>query len=169
MKVLWAPWRMEYILSDQKKGECIFCPGDDRGRDEASLILFVGSLTMIMMNRFPYINGHLLVAPVRHVPDLESLTEDEILDLLLMVRKSIGVLKRVLNPEGFNVGLNLGRVAGAGLETHLHFHIVPRWNGDNNYTSVLGEVRVIPEHIIETYRKLLPHFRKLKHVSGGSE
>jgi ATP adenylyltransferase len=160
---------MEYILSDQKRGECIFCPGDDRDRDEASLILFVGSLTMIMMNRFPYINGHLLVAPVRHVPDLESLTENEILDLLLMVRTSIGVLKRVLNPEGFNVGLNLGRVAGAGLEKHLHFHIVPRWNGDNNYMSVLGEVRVIPEHIAETYRKLLPHFRKLKHVSGGSE
>jgi ATP adenylyltransferase len=160
---------MEYILSDQKSGECIFCPGDDRGRDEVSLILFVGSLTMIMMNRFPYINGHLLVAPIRHVPDLESLTEDEILDLLLMVRKSIGVLKRVLSPEGFNVGLNLGRVAGAGLEAHLHFHIVPRWNGDNNYMSVLGEVRVIPEHIAETYRKLLPHFRKLKHDSGGSE
>ena len=169
MKVLWAPWRMEYILSDQKRGECIFCPGDDRSADEASLILYVGSLTMIMMNRFPYINGHLLVAPLRHVPDLESLTEDEILDMLLMVRKSIGVLKRVMSPEGFNVGLNLGRVAGAGLETHLHFHIVPRWNGDNNYMSVLGEVRVIPEHIIETYRKLLPHFRKLKHVSGGSE
>ena len=169
MKVLWAPWRMEYILSDQKKGECIFCPGVDRSRDEASLILYVGSLTMTMMNRFPYINGHLLVAPVRHVPDLESLTEDEILDLLLMVRKSISVLKRVMSAEGFNVGINLGRVAGAGLETHLHFHIVPRWNGDNNYMSVLGEVRVIPEHIIETYRKLLPHFRKLKHVSGGSE
>ena len=169
MKVLWAPWRMEYILSDQKRGECIFCPGDDLSADEASLILYVGSLTMIMMNRFPYINGHLLVAPLRHVPDLESLTEDEILDMLLMVRKSIGVLKRVMSPEGFNVGLNLGRVAGAGLETHLHFHIVPRWNGDNNYMSVLGEVRVIPEHIIETYRKLLPHFRKLKHVSGGSE
>ena len=169
MKVLWAPWRMEYILSDQRNGECIFCPGDDRSKDEESLILYVGSLSMIIMNRFPYINGHLLVAPVRHVPDLESLSEDEVLDLLLMVRKSIGVLKRAIIPEGFNVGLNLGSVAGAGVETHLHFHIVPRWNGDTNYMTVLGDVRVIPEHIAETYRKLLPHFRKLKHAPGGGE
>jgi len=169
MKVLWAPWRMEYILSDNKEGECIFCPGHNRSQDQARLILYVGSLTLVIMNRFPYINGHLLVAPVRHVPDLESLTEKEALDLLLMVRRSIEVLKNVISPEGFNVGLNLGSVAGAGVEAHLHFHIVPRWNGDTNYMSVLGEVRVIPEHIVETYRKLLPHFRKFKQLPGGGE
>ena len=169
MKVLWAPWRMEYILSDKEEGECIFCPGDDRSQDQARLILYVGSLTLVIMNRFPYINGHLLVAPVRHVPDLESLTEKETLDLLLMVRRSIEVLKKVMRPEGFNVGLNLGSVAGAGVEAHLHFHIVPRWNGDTNYMSVLGEVRVIPEHIVETYGKLLPHFRKFKQFPGGGE
>ena len=169
MKVLWAPWRMEYILSDKEEGECIFCPGDNRSQDQARLVLYVGSLTFVIMNRFPYINGHLLVAPVRHVPDLESLTEKETLDLLLMVRRSIEVLKKVMNPEGFNVGLNLGSVAGAGVEAHLHFHIVPRWNGDTNYMSVLGEVRVIPEHIVETYRKLLPHFRKFKQLPGGGE
>jgi len=169
MKVLWAPWRMEYILSDKEEGECIFCPGDNRSQDQARLVLYVGSLTFVIMNRFPYINGHLLVAPVRHVPDLESLTEKETLDLLLMVRRSIEVLKKVMSPEGFNVGLNLGSVAGAGVEEHLHFHIVPRWNGDTNYMSVLGEVRVIPEHIVETYGKLLPHFRKLKQFPGGGE
>jgi len=160
MKVLWAPWRMKYIVSDQKGVECIFCPGEDRTDDQAKLILHVGSLSMVMMNRFPYVNGHLLVAPVRHVADLESLTSDEMLDLLMTVRGSIGVLSKVMCPEGFNVGLNLGRVAGAGVEAHVHFHIVPRWNGDTNYMTVLGEVRVIPEHIKETYRKLLPHFRK---------
>ena len=128
---------MEYILSAKEAGECIFCPGDNRSQDQERLVLYVGSLTFVIMNRFPYINGHLLVAPVRHVPDLESLTEKETLDLLLMVRRSIEVLKKVMSPEGFNVGLNLGSVAGAGVEAHLHFHIVPRWNGDTNYMSVL--------------------------------
>jgi ATP adenylyltransferase len=116
---------------------------------------------MVVMNRFPYINGHLLVAPVRHGPDLDFLTEEEVLDLLITVRSAIGILKKEMNPEGFNVGLNLGRVAGAGVEEHVHFHIVPRWNGDTNYMAVFGEVRVIPEHIEETYRKLLPHFQRL--------
>jgi ATP adenylyltransferase len=159
MKVMWAPWRMEYILTDQKGGPCIFCPGEDRDQDEERLILFVGTLSMVMMNRYPYNNGHLLVAPVRHVGTLESLSEDEMLDLLGMVRKSINALKELMNPEGFNVGLNLGKVAGAGVEEHLHFHIVPRWNGDTNYMTVVGEVRVIPEHIRETYKKLLPYFQ----------
>ena len=159
MKVLWAPWRMEYILSDQKGGECIFCPGENRGEDENRLILYVGRLSMVLMNRFPYINGHLLVAPVRHVRGLELLSREETLDLLTMVSRSIEVLKKVMKPEGFNVGMNLGKVAGAGVEEHMHFHIVPRWNGDNNYMTVFGEVRVIPEHIEETYHRLLPHFR----------
>lgn len=161
MKVLWAPWRMDYIVSDEKEEKCIFCPGEDRGDDEGRLILHVGSLTMIMMNKYPYINGHLLVAPVRHVSGLEELSHEESLDLLLMVRKSIHVLKEVMNPEGFNIGLNLGKVAGAGVEEHLHFHIVPRWNGDTNYMTVFGEVRVIPEHIQETYGKLQPYFDQI--------
>lgn len=167
MKVLWAPWRMEYILSNQKGGDCIFCPGHDRSQDEARLILHVGPLTMVVMNRFPYINGHLLVAPVRHLSDLEALSRDEMLDLLKMVREATGVLRKAMNPEGFNVGLNLGKVAGAGMEEHLHFHIVPRWNGDTNFMTVFGEVRVIPEHIEETYGRLLPHFKELKLAPGG--
>ncbi len=159
MDVSWAPWRMEYILSDQENVDCIFCPGEDRTKDEGRLILFVGSLTMVMMNRYPYNNGHLLVAPVRHVSGLEFLSPEEMLDVLSMVNRSIGVLKDVMSPEGFNVGLNLGKVAGAGVEEHMHFHIVPRWGGDTNYMTVLGEVRVIPEHIEETYHKLLPHYK----------
>ena len=161
MKVLWAPWRMEYILSEEKGKNCIFCPGDNRAQDEGCLILYVGSLSMVMMNRYPYNNGHLLVAPVKHVKGLEDLSHEETLDILLMVRKSINILKKTMNPEGFNVGLNLGRVAGAGMEEHMHFHIVPRWNGDNNYMAVVGEVRVIPEHINETYGRLRPYFEKI--------
>jgi ATP adenylyltransferase len=161
MKVIWAPWRMDYVLSEQDGEGCIFCPGNERVHDDERLILWVGSLTMVMMNRFPYINGHLLVAPFQHVPGLEYLSNEETMDLLMMVRRSIDILKKIMNPEGFNVGLNVGRAAGAGIEEHLHFHIVPRWNGDTNYMTVLGEIRVIPEHIKETYKKLRPHFDNL--------
>ena len=162
MRVLWAPWRMEYILSEKKDSGCIFCPGSDRNLDHERMILHVGALSMVMMNRYPYINGHLLVAPVKHIPDLESLSDEGAKNLLSTVNFSIGVLKEVMGPEGFNVGLNLGRVAGAGVEEHMHFHIVPRWNGDTNYMTVLGDVRVIPEHIESTFRKLLPYFTDLK-------
>jgi ATP adenylyltransferase len=161
MQVLWAPWRMDYITSGDKGEGCIFCPGDDRGRDKERLILYAGSMTSVMMNKFPYINGHLLVAPVRHIPDLAGLSNEESLALIRTVTDSIEILKRVIGPEGFNIGLNLGKIAGAGVEGHMHFHIVPRWNGDTNYMTVLGEVRVIPEHIEETYEKLRPHFEKL--------
>jgi ATP adenylyltransferase len=149
---------MEYILSDQKGGPCIFCPGEDRSRDGDRLILHVGRLSMVMMNKYPYINGHLLVAPVRHVADPSDLSDEETLDLMVSVRKSLSVLKKAMNPAGFNVGLNLGRVAGAGVEQHMHFHIVPRWDGDTNYMSVFADVRVIPEHLRETHRKLMPLF-----------
>lgn len=159
MKVLWAPWRMEYILGDKEEGNCIFCPGPDRSQDEARLILHAGPRAMVVMNRYPYNNGHLLVAPCRHVSGLDDLSQEETQDLMAMVRRSIGALKAVMSPEGFNVGLNLGHVAGAGMEDHLHFHIVPRWNGDTNLMTVIGDVRVIPEHLKETYVKLRPHFQ----------
>lgn len=160
MEVLWAPWRMEYVSSGNEKEECIFCPCDDRNQDEKRLILFRGNQSTVLMNRFPYINGHLLVAPLRHAPSLDALLPEEKIDLITMVEKSVGVLKEVMNPEGFNVGLNLGKAAGAGVEEHIHFHVVPRWIGDTNYMTVFAEVRVIPEHIQATYRKLLPFFKK---------
>ena len=162
MKVLWAPWRMGYILSNDKDNGCIFCPGKDRSKDEERLILSVEEHTMVLMNRYPYNNGHLLVAPVKHVSGLEQLNNKETLNLLLMVRRTVEILKEVMNPEGFNVGLNLGRVAGAGMEEHMHFHIVPRWKGDTNFMTILGDVRVIPEHIKETYKKLLPLYHEQK-------
>jgi ATP adenylyltransferase len=166
MKLLWAPWRMEYILSQEGENACIFCPGENREQDRERLILFMGRLTLVIMNKFPYINGHLLVAPVRHVPDLASLSEAETLDLMKRVRNAVEVLKKVMSPDGFNVGLNMGKVAGAGVEAHMHFHIVPRWNGDHNFMTVLGEVRVIPEHIEATYEKLLPHFEAFNEYGG---
>jgi len=158
MEILWAPWRMEYVASSNEKGECIFCPGNDRSRDEERLILSVGDRSIVLMNRYPYISGHLLVAPVRHVCALDALTDEEKLDLISMVEKAVGILTKAMNPGGFNVGLNLGRIAGAGVEDHIHFHVVPRWSGDTNYMTVVGEVRVIPEHIRATYKKLLPLF-----------
>ncbi len=162
MKVLWAPWRMEYIESASKDEGCIFCPGKDRSRDRERLILHVGACSLALMNRYPYINGHLLVAPVRHVSDLHSLPAEEKLDLVNLVDKCINILEKVMNPQGFNIGLNLGNVAGAGVEDHIHFHVVPRWSGDNNFMTVLGETRVIPEHLEATYERLLPLFRELQ-------
>lgn len=162
MKVLWAPWRMGYILSNDKENGCIFCPGRDRNKDKERMILWVGSHSMVLMNRYPYNNGHLLVAPLKHVKELEQLNKKETLDLLAMVGKSVEILKQVMHAEGFNVGLNLGRVAGAGVEEHMHFHIVPRWNGDTNFMTILNDVRVISEHIKETYKRLLPYFSELK-------
>ncbi|RPI78753.1 MAG: HIT domain-containing protein [Desulfobacteraceae bacterium] len=158
MKVMWAPWRVEYVLSDNKENGCIFCPVENRKSDAERLILKTGLHSLVMMNRYPYNNGHLLVAPLKHAAGLEILTEAELAELMHLVSESILILKKVMKPEGFNVGLNLGRVAGAGMEDHLHFHVVPRWNGDTNLMTVMGDVRVIPEHIEQTYKKLLEHY-----------
>ena len=163
MDVLWAPWRMEYILEDNKPGDCIFCVDrkESAAELERRLILYTGELSMVMMNRYPYNNGHLLVAPLKHTGELDDLEQDVMKDLMMVTRSTIAILKEVMNPDGFNVGINLGLVAGAGVEEHLHIHIVPRWNGDTNFMAVLGETRVIPEHLLETYRKLRPHFMAL--------
>ena len=157
METMWAPWRMEYILTDKQAG-CVFCDALEKNDD---LTLYKGNDTMVMMNKFPYINGHLLVAPIKHLASLNQLNRYEMGELLATVERSVGILKQVMNPDGFNVGLNLGKVAGAGVEEHLHFHIVPRWFGDTNALTVFAEVRVIPEHIRTTYDNLKPHFDSL--------
>ena len=157
MKVLWAPWRMEYILGEDKSPGCIFCPAPAEDLRER-LVLFSGRLTRVMMNKYPYINGHLLISPLRHVPGLEDLTSAELLDLMVKLRESLAILQKVMRPDGFNVGLNLGVVAGAGVGSHLHYHVVPRWAGDTNFIPVFAEVRVIPEHFRQTYERLAPHF-----------
>jgi ATP adenylyltransferase len=157
MKTMWAPWRMEYILSE-KEGGCVFCKA---ATNLDGLTLSTGKRTMVVMNKFPYTIGHLLVAPLRHISDLDQLTRDEMGDIMASIQQSVGILKQVMSPEGFNVGLNLGKVAGAGVEEHLHFHIVPRWVGDVNALAVFGEVRVVSEHLQATYRKLKPYFNNI--------
>lgn len=158
MKTMWAPWRMEYILSE-KQDICIFCEALSQNDD---LTLYKGNDTMVVMNKYPYINGHLLVAPVRHISALDQLNKYEMGELLATVDRSVDILKQVMNPDGFNVGLNLGKVAGAGVEEHLHFHIVPRWFGDTNALTVFADVRVIPEHLKATYENLKPYFNNVK-------
>jgi ATP adenylyltransferase len=157
VKTMWAPWRMEYILSE-KADVCIFCDGLSTNDD---LTLFKGDHTMVMMNKFPYINGHLLVAPVRHISGLDQLSQSEMGKLMASVDRAVRILKQVMKPDGFNVGLNLGKVAGAGVEEHLHFHVVPRWFGDTNALTVFADIRVIPEHIKATYDNLKPYFNNL--------
>jgi ATP adenylyltransferase len=157
MKTMWAPWRIEYIVGD-KDDECIFCKAVS---NNDKLMLYTGKTTMVVMNKFPYINGHLLVAPTRHISTLEQLDKIEMGDLLMTVEKSVGILKKSMDPDGFNVGLNLGKVAGAGVEEHLHFHIVPRWFGDTNAFTVFADVRVVPEHLEATCNHLRPYFNKM--------
>jgi len=137
---------------------CIFCDGLSSNKD---LTLLRDDDTMVMMNKFPYINGHLLVAPVRHISGLDQLSRSEMGKLLASVDRSVRILKKVMKPDGFNVGLNLGKVAGAGVEEHLHFHVVPRWFGDTNALTVFADIRVIPEHIKVTYDNLKPYFNNL--------
>ena len=162
-EILWAPWRMDYILR-RKTSECILCIGENHERDKERLVLCRSSLSFVIMNRYPYNNGHLMVAPFHHLSAIEDLAEDTTLDMFRMLKESIGILRKCLTPEGFNIGVNMGMAGGAGIEDHLHLHIVPRWNGDTNFMPVLGDVRVMPEHLHTTYEKLFPHFDALKAV-----
>jgi ATP adenylyltransferase len=151
---------MTYILGEEKSDGCIFCLAQD-GMGADNLVLGVGRNCLAIMNKYPYNNGHLLVAPRRHVSRLEALAPHELNDLIQLVVLATGALRQRMNPDGFNVGLNLGRAAGAGIEEHLHFHVVPRWNGDTNFMAVLGEVRSIPEHIEASRDKLRPFFKNI--------
>jgi ATP adenylyltransferase len=161
MKRLWAPWRLEYILSDKTK-QCVFCTEPDEGNDEKNYILHRAGRCYVIMNIFPYNNGHLMVIPYKHVEDLESLPDTTIKEMMVVTKDCCRILREAMNPQGFNIGLNVGDAAGAGIKEHLHFHIVPRWHGDTNFMSVLDEVRVMPQHLRETYDLLRPKFRKLK-------
>jgi len=152
---------MEYVVNNTKKNGCIFCPGEKENLSER-FILFMGDHSLVMMNKYPYINGHLLVAPLRHVASLDQLENHEMVSLMAMVSHSVAILKKTMEAEGFNLGMNLGKAAGAGVEDHLHFHVVPRWNGDTNFMTVFGDLRVIPEHIEQTYQRLSLLFKEVK-------
>jgi len=157
MKYIWAPWRIQYIRSEKPEG-CILCDKPSEDNDKENYILYRGKKNFIMLNAFPYNPGHLLIAPYRHVGSLELLTADERNEHYELVSRSIKVLKSEINPAGFNIGANLGKVAGAGIDDHFHSHIVPRWNGDTNFVPVLADVRVVPQALAGTYDALLGKF-----------
>lgn len=153
MEVLWAPWRLDYILGP-KPDTCVFCLPEHTDEDEERLILYRGTYNFVIMNKFPYNNGHLMVTPYRHVMNLADLTADEAHENMDLLQKCVTILKQRFNPGGINIGLNLGDAAGAGIREHLHFHLVPRWNGDSSFMAVMGEARVIPEYLHSTYAAL---------------
>jgi ATP adenylyltransferase len=153
MKYVWAPWRIEYIKAEKPAG-CIFCDKPKENKDKKNYILYRGKKNFVMLNSYPYNPGHLLVAPYRHIGNMEELTEAERNEHYELVSWSIVVLKKVLKPVGLNIGANLGRVAGAGIEDHFHSHVVPRWQGDNNFMPVLGDTKVIPQALADTYATL---------------
>ncbi len=157
MEQIWAPWRMKYIEMEKPRG-CILCEKPGQNNDAPNYILYRGDKNFVMMNSYPYNPGHLMVAPYRHVGHLEELTDEERHEHFDMVSQGVKLLKEIFSPAGFNIGMNLGRVAGAGIDDHVHTHIVPRWQGDTNFMPVIADVRVMPEALAETYNKLKGKF-----------
>lgn len=157
MERLWAPWRLEYIQSGGED-ECIFCLEEDNAEDERRLVLLRGSFAYVIMNRYPYSNGHLMVAPYRHLAKHGELSDNEVRDLHRLMVCCEEVLSDCCGAEGFNVGWNIGKAAGAGIAGHLHLHVVPRWQGDTNFMPIFADARVIPQHLEATYRLLKPAF-----------
>lgn len=154
-KPLWAPWRLAYVTQADELDGCVFCAeaaGDLEG--DESLLVHRDETALVILNKYPYSSGHLLVAPIRHVGELAGLTEDEALEIHAQAVASIEALGQVYGPAGFNLGWNLGRVAGAGIADHVHLHVVPRWHGDTNFMPVLADVKVLPEHLLETRDRL---------------
>jgi ATP adenylyltransferase len=150
---LWAPWRLEYISSADDQSGCVFCAAVE-GDDAEKLVVHRGARAIVLLNKFPYTSGHVMVAPQRHVGDFGELDDEEALEVHRLASAAIGALAQAYGPQGYNVGWNLGRVAGAGVVDHVHLHVVPRWAGDTNFMPVLADVRVIPEFLEETRRKL---------------
>lgn len=153
MQQMWTPWRMAYIRREKRPG-CIFCEMLDAADDDAHLILQRGELAFLVLNKYPYNNGHLMAVPYRHVDTLETLTAEETASMMALVTLGIQALRRSAHPHGFNIGVNIGKTAGAGVLDHVHTHIVPRWEGDANFMPVLAEVRLIPQDLHETYVEL---------------
>ncbi len=157
MKQLWSPWRMDYIVGVKPDG-CVFCRAFQDDLDDENLVLYRGEHCFVIMNRYPYINGHLMVAPYQHTGSLAELAPEALAELMSVTSMCVGALLQTLKPDGANVGMNLGRAGGAGITDHVHMHIVPRWLGDTNFMSVFCDTRVICEDLQQTYEKLKPYF-----------
>lgn len=153
MDHLWSPWRLEYILG-QKAKTCIFCDKLNAGDDQVEYILVRGENAYITLNRYPYNNGHLLIVPNAHVPSLEDLPAQTLLEMMVLINKGLAALRSSMNPDGFNLGANLGKLAGAGIEDHVHMHVVPRWDADTNFMTTLADTRTIPETLDQTFSRL---------------
>lgn len=161
MKKLWAPWRMKFIQQIDKS-VCIFCEKPSLNKDEENYIIYRGKYSYIIMNIYPYSNGHIMIAPYAHKAGMEDLNEEELLEIMKLAQLSIRAIKQKMNPEGFNLGMNLGKVAGAGFDSHLHLHIVPRWQGDTNFMPIIGQTKVMSEFLEETYKKLIEGLKEVK-------
>lgn len=159
MKTFWTPWRIEHVLGDTpQKAGCIFEPEGTCFADKKQLLLYRDTLVVVLLNRYPYSNGHLLVAPIRHVACISDLSPLESCAVMEMIKKATMILTNHLSPDGFNIGCNIGSIAGAGIADHLHFHIVPRWHGDHNFIAVLADIKTIAEHIEVTFDRLSNDF-----------
>jgi ATP adenylyltransferase len=167
VKQLWAPWRLEYIKSARAEG-CIFCTLPGEGRDRENRILYQGRWAFAILNTFPYNSGHLMIVPFRHLAMPGGLTDEEILEIAHLSTAAMEAIWETYRPEGFNTGMNLGRAAGAGIDDHLHLHIVPRWIGDTNFMPVLGEVKVLPEDLGVTYDRLSGALRAVLERRSGA-
>ena len=160
MKQIWAPWRMAYIQRDEKQAACVLCEKWASDDDSANYVLHRGERAYIILNLYPYNNGHLMIVPYEHVASLEDLELETLTELMLLTTRSLTALREAMAPHGFNIGVNLGQAAGAGIYEHVHVHIVPRWEGDTNFMPVLSETRVIPQMLGDTYTRLLAAIRK---------
>jgi ATP adenylyltransferase len=160
MDRLWTPWRFEYIRNADQAVTCVFCEVLKESRDSANLLLFRGAQAFVILNLFPYTSGHMMVVANRHIASLSDASPEELHQIIELGRTCEDALKQEYHPDGYNMGFNLGRAAGAGVEHHLHMHVLPRWTGDSNFVSVVGETRVLPEELPKTYERLLPYFKK---------
>jgi ATP adenylyltransferase len=161
LKYIWSPWRMEYIQSDKNEDGCVFCIEMARPDGPQNLIVYRGQHVFLILNRFPYTSGHLMVVPYQHTPALTELTKETQTEMMEIANRCVQVLKEEYHPQGFNVGINIGEAAGAGITEHIHMHIVPRWSGDTNFMSSLGSTRVLPETLEETYKRVKEAWEKV--------
>jgi len=155
MKRLWSPWRMKYIQNNHTAEECPFCAALENARPADHYLVYKGEKTFVILNRYPYTTGHLLILPLEHREQMDDLEPETRTEMMEMINHALKVLGQIYHPEGFNVGMNMGEAAGAGIPKHLHWHIVPRWVGDTNYMTAVGDVRVLPEILEDTYQKII--------------
>jgi len=162
-KQLWSPWRLEFIQksSKAKSKACIFCHLPKKGSSSKNLVLYQSKSAFVIMNRYPYVNGHLMVVPHRHIGSYEKITSEEHGEMNYLMSQSIKILKKCVKAQGFNTGMNLGRCAGAGIKGHVHYHLIPRWIGDSNMMPVIANIRLMPEYLKDTYKRLAPDFNKI--------